>query len=107
LRCKLRSRTSSFCALSISRLLTVFGRWLNFLFRFLDLLLLSGFWVTLSFFHHLLEFLRVFVHLPFEGLNMLRSLAVIISNDIEDFSNHSETVDLLNVFDLTAKILIG
>ena len=38
---------------------------------------------------------------------MLRSLAVIISNDIEDFSNHSETVDLLNVFDLTAKILIG
>lgn len=47
------------------------------------------------------------MHLSFEGLNMLRSLAVIISNDIEDFSDHSETIDLFNVFDFTTQILIG
>lgn len=103
LRLKLRSLTFSFGALSISRLLVI-GRWLNFLFWFLFLLLFSRF--ALCFFHHLFEFLRIFVHLSFEGLNMLRSLAVIISNDIEDFPNHSETIDLFNIFDFTAKILI-
>lgn len=62
--------------------------------------------ILLALLHVRLELLRVFLLLPLERLNVLRGTLVLMTNLTEDLSDHLETVDLLDVINLTGQVLV-
>lgn len=55
----------------------------------------------------LLELFRVFFHLAVDAFNVLAGALVLTSNLVKDLSYHAQTVDLVDILDLTLQVLRG
>jgi len=58
-------------------------------------------------FDQLLELLGVLLHLPLDAVDLLVRLPEFISDLVEDLADHTQAVDLFDVFHFSVQVLAG